>query len=85
MRKGRAIGLPEKSKRWDVSDNAKFRAQVKAGIIDIDDISPKFIENVRENHGWKIRSKENFRTNYRRVANTLRLARDLNGARNPSE
>jgi len=81
----RTAGKPESTKRWDKSEDAKFREQVKEGIIDINDISPKFIENVQENHGWKNRSKENFRTNYRRVANTLRLARDLNGAQNPSE
>jgi len=81
----RTAGKPESTKRWDKSEDAKFREQVKEGIIDIDDISPKFIENVRENHGWKNRPILNFRTNYRRVANTLRLARDLNGARNPSE
>ncbi len=67
----RTAGKPESTKRWEKSDNAKFRVQVKEGIIDIDDISPKFIENVQENHGWKNRSKENFRTNYHRVANTL--------------
>ena len=81
----RTAGKPESTKRWDKSEDAKFREQVKEGIIDIDDISPKFIENVRENHGWKNRSKENFRTNYCQVANTLRLAQDLNGAQNPSE
>ena len=81
----RTAGKPESTKKWEKSEDAKFREQVKEGIIDIDDISPKFIENVQENHGWKNRSKENFRTNYRRVANTLRLAQNLNGARNPSE
>jgi len=81
----RGVGLHEKTARWNESDDAKFRSQVLSGIINIDDITPPFIENVRVNHGWEIRTRDNFRQNYRRVANTLRLARDLNGAKNPSE
>jgi hypothetical protein len=53
----RAAGATEQVKRWNVSDTAKFKTQVKDGKIDIDNITPTFIESVRVNHGWEPRSK----------------------------
>jgi hypothetical protein len=78
----RAIGTSEKTARWNNSDDAKFRKLVRRGIINIDDITPGFIESIRTiKDGWENSSASNFRTNYRRVANTLRLERNLSGAR----
>ena len=67
--------------RWNKSDDAKFRELVKRGKIDITDVTPATIDYVRAKYGWVNRSETNFRQNYRRVANTLRLAQDLEGAR----
>jgi hypothetical protein len=75
----RAAGAIEKTKRWNGSDTAKFKKQVKEGKIDIDNITPAFIESVRVNHGWEPRSKENFRDNYKRIVNLIRIKRDLKG------
>jgi hypothetical protein len=77
----RSLGVQERTKRWDNSETAKFQGQVNSGIIDIDDVTPTTIEEIRTNHGWSYRSRENFRTNYKRVAAKLRVARDYNGAR----
>jgi hypothetical protein len=77
----RRVGSKERTARWNKSDNAEFRKLVKKGCIDINNITPVFIESIRTSSPqWENRSAENFRTNYRRVANTLRLARDLDGA-----
>jgi len=75
----RAAGATEQVKRWSDSDTAKFKTQVKEGKIDIDNIDPKFIEKVRVNHGWEPRSKLNFRDNYKRIVNLIRIKRDLKG------
>ena len=75
----RAAGATEQVKRWSDSDTAKFKTQVKEGKIDIDNIDPKFIEKVRVNHGWEPRSKLNFRDNYKRIVNLIRIKRDLQG------
>ena len=75
----RAAGATEQVKRWSPSDTAKFKTQVKEGKIDIDNIDPKFIEKVRVNHGWEPRSKLNFRDNYKRIVNLIRIKRDLKG------
>jgi hypothetical protein len=58
----------------------KFRSLVAKGKIDIDNITPKFIKSIRTKDGWENRTATNFRQNYQRVANTLQLAQDLNGA-----
>lgn len=75
----RAAGATEQVKRWSDSDTAKFKTQVKEGKIDIDNIDPKFIESVRVNHGWEPRSKLNFRDNYKRIVNLIRIKQDLKG------
>ena len=75
----RAAGATEQVKRWSASDTAKFKTQVKEGKIDINNITPDFIEAVRVNHGWEPRSKLNFRDNYKRIVNLLRIKRDLQG------
>ena len=78
----RCVGSSEKTVRWNSSNDAEFRKLVGRGIIDIKDITPHFIESIRESsERWKTRSATNFRSNYRRVTNTLRLERDLVGAR----
>jgi len=78
----RHIGSSEKMVRWNSSDDAKFQKLVGRGDVDIEDITQRFIESIREfSERWKTRSAMNFRSNYRRVANTLRLERDLVGAR----
>ena len=77
----RPVGTQERAKRWDNSESAKFQEQVNSGIIDIDDVNPTTIETIRTDHGWSYRTRENFRTNYKRVAARLRIARDYNGAR----
>ncbi len=60
--------------------DAEFRSLVERGYIDINDITPKFIESIRARHGWENRSATNFCQNYRRVVKTLQLALDLKGA-----
>ncbi len=77
----RSSGVQERAKRWDNSESAKIQEQVKSGIIDIDCVNPTTIESIRTNHGWDYRSRENFRTNYKRVAAKLRIARYYKGAR----
>jgi hypothetical protein len=78
----RVAGSSEKTARCNSADDIEFRKLVRRGIIDIEDITPHFIESLRASEErWKTRSASNFRTNYRRVANTLRLERDLVGAR----
>jgi hypothetical protein len=67
--------------RWNLSDTAKFQELVDKGKIDIDNITPVFIETIRKKHGWENHSTSNFRNNCHKVANTLQLAQDLNGAR----
>ncbi len=77
----RGTGLNEQTARWNKSDNAKFRKLVKRGKIDITDVTPATIDYVRAKYGWVNHLETNFRQNYRRVANTLRLAQDLEGTR----
>jgi hypothetical protein len=70
-----------KTQRWNKKDKSDFHKRVSLGIIDIDNISPAFIDSIRDSHPrWKLCSIQYFRTNYQRVANTLRLARDLDSA-----
>jgi hypothetical protein len=78
----RWVRSKERTARWNESDDAKFQKLVKKGRIDIDDITPAFIKSIRTSSPqWENCSAKNFRTNYRRVANTLWLARNLDGAR----
>ena len=78
----RVAGSSENTARWNSADDVEFQKLVHRGIIDIEDITPRFIESIRASQErWKTRSASNFRTNYRRVANTLRLKRDLVGTR----
>jgi hypothetical protein len=67
----RATRTTEHTARWNSSDNAEFRSLVKRGYVNINNITPKFIESIRTRHGWENRSATNFRQNYRRVMNTL--------------
>ncbi len=76
----RATKTTERTARWNSWDNDKFWSLVARGYINIDNISPKFIKSIRTRHGWENFSAINFCQNYRRVANTLWLALDLNGA-----
>jgi hypothetical protein len=73
-------GLNEQMARWNKSDNAKFRELVKRGKIDIANVTPATIDYIRAKYGSVNRSEMNFHQNYRRVANTLQLAQDLEGA-----
>ena len=77
----RVLGSQEKTKRWNKADHEKFRRLVQKGKIDIDNITPAFIDKIRTKHGWDIRTVHNFRANYKKCVNTLRVARDLKGAR----
>ncbi len=77
----RATGTTEHTTRWNSSDDNKFQSLVAKGKIDIDNITPKFIESIRTKHGWENRTATNFRQNYHRDANTLQRVHDLNGAR----
>jgi hypothetical protein len=77
----RVTRASEQTARWNLSDTTKFQELVDKGKIDINNITPVFIEAIRKKHGWENCSHSNFRDNYRKVANTLRLAQDLNGAR----
>jgi hypothetical protein len=76
----RATGTTERTARWNSSDDDKIQSLVAKGKIDINNITPKFIESIRTKDGWENRTATNFRQNYQRVANTLQLAQDLNGA-----
>ncbi len=76
----RATGTTEHTARWNSLDDAKFRSLVKRGYIDINNVTTKFIKSIRTRHGWENCLATNFRQNCRRVANTLRLALDPNGA-----
>jgi hypothetical protein len=77
----KATRTTEPTARWNSSDDDKFQSLIAKGKIDIDNITPKFIEPIRTKHGWENRTATNFCQNYQRVANTLQLAQDLNGAR----
>jgi hypothetical protein len=81
MPKGRLAGKTERTARWNDLDDTKFRKLVKKGRINIDDITPGTIDAVRTRHGWDNRKVTNFRTNYKRVAATIRLEREYSGAR----
>ncbi len=72
--------MSKQTARWNISDDAKFQQLAHKGKINIDNITPVFIETIRKKHGWENRTASNFCTNYRRVANTLQLTRDLNEA-----
>ena len=77
----RVLGAEEKTKRWNKEDHKKFQRLVRKGNIDIENINPAFINKIRDKHGWDNRTIHNFRANYKKSANTLRLAWDLNSAR----
>ncbi len=76
----RATGTTEHTARWNSSDDDKFQSLVAKGKIDIDNITLKFIKSIRTKHGWENHTATNFYQNYQRVANTLQLMQDLNGA-----
>jgi hypothetical protein len=76
----RVTGASEQTARWNLSNTAKFEELEDKGKINIDNITPVFIETIRKKHSWENCSRLNFRDNYCKVANTLRLARDLNRA-----
>jgi hypothetical protein len=67
----RATETTERTARWNISDDDKFQSLITRGKIDINNITPKFIESIRTKHGWENCTATNFRQNYRRVANTL--------------
>jgi len=67
----RATRTTERIARWNSSDDAEFQSLVEKGYIDINNISPKFIESIRTRHGWENCSATNFCQNYRRVVKTL--------------
>ncbi len=77
----RATGTTECTARWNSLDDAEFQSLIERGYINVDDITPKFIESIKTRQGWEKCSATNFRQNYRRVANTLQLTLHLNGAR----
>jgi hypothetical protein len=51
----RVVGTSEKMARWNSSDGAEFQKLVHRGIIDIEGITPRFIESIRASEErWKI-------------------------------
>ena len=76
----RVLGSQGKTKWWNTADQKKFRCLVRKGKIDIDNITPAFIDKIRTKHGWDNRTVHNFRANSKKCVNILRLARDLNRA-----
>jgi hypothetical protein len=77
----RATGLNKRTARWNKSDDAKFLDLVVRGKINIVDVTPATIDYIRAKYSWVNRSETNFRQRYKRVANTLQLTQDLDGAR----
>ena len=70
----------ETSARWNDADRKFFREKVDAGIIDIDDTTPRYIDSIRQKF-WGGKKPITFRDNYRTFAATLRTEREASGAR----
>jgi hypothetical protein len=52
----RVTGTSEQTARWNLSDDAKFLELAHKHKIDIDNITPVFIETIRKKHGWENRT-----------------------------
>ena len=50
----RVAGATETVKRWNGSNTAKFKKQVKEGKIDVNNINPTYIESIRVNHAGNL-------------------------------
>jgi hypothetical protein len=63
---------------WTTLNSKSLHIRAKSTSTTLPQVSLRPLE---KKHCWENRTALNFRTNYQRVANTFRLARDLNGAR----
>jgi hypothetical protein len=65
----------ETSARWNEADRKHFREKVGAGIININNTTPSYIDSIHMKF-WGT-----FRDNYRKFAASLRTEREASGAR----
>jgi hypothetical protein len=50
----RVTGTSKRTAKWNISDNPKFQKLAHKGKIDIDNITPVFIETIRKNTAGRI-------------------------------
>ena len=55
--------IKETTARWSGNDKQLFKEKADAGLIDIDNTTPAYIEFIRLNW-WGGRKPDTFRTNY---------------------
>jgi hypothetical protein len=72
--------LKETSARWNEADRFFFRERVDAGIIDIDNTTPSYIDSIRLKF-WGKKKPVTFHDNYRKFAASLQTEREASGAR----
>ncbi len=60
-----------------ILEKAHIENSYSASIL----LTPATINSIKAKYGWVKHSEMNFRQNYKRVASTLQLAQDLEGAR----
>ena len=70
----------ETSARWNEADRFFFREKVDAGIIDIDNTTPSYIDSIRLKF-WGEKKPVTFHDNYRKFAASLQTEREASGAR----
>ena len=68
--------IKETTARWSVDDKQLFKEKADAGLIDIDNTTPAYIEFIRLNW-WGGRKLDTFRTNYRARAADLQVEREV--------
>jgi hypothetical protein len=60
----------ETSARWNKSNRDTFKEKADAGIIDIDNNTPAYIESIRAKF-WGSKQRDTFRNNFRTRAAEL--------------
>ncbi len=70
----------ETSARWNKADRICFQEKVDAGIIDINNTTPSYINSIHLKF-WGGKKPVTFCDNYRKIAASLRTERETSGAR----
>jgi hypothetical protein len=70
----------ETSASWNKADRNFSREKVDAGIIDINNTTPSYIESIRLKF-WGGKKPVTFRDNYRKFASSLTTEQEASGAR----
>lgn len=70
----------ETSARWNHTDRDTFKLKADAGLIDINNTTPAYIETIRVKY-WGSKRPDTFKNNFRTRAAELRLEREAAGQR----